>query len=632
MKSLPNDSNSTVSLAAFFRRLAAGVLLINLFVLVLTGLLLHQTRHQYEVRAEVTTQNLAQVFEQYIGGSTHKIDVVLLAAVDEIEKQIAGGGIDRRELNSYLDRQSVRLPELDGLRMANARGEIVYGPGVAGRVPKSIADRDYFIRLRVDPNSGLSISKPLVSRVISKWSIIIARRVNHPNGSFAGVVYGVIPLEHFHKIFSSVDVGKHGAISLRDAELGVIARFHEPHGIDSTVGQNTVSGKLSELIKSGRNFGTYRAVAPVDGIERIYTYRKFADYPLYITVGLATSDYLAEWRREVAIMSAVVALFILMTLIASWRNWHEWKRKKAAVQALTEQEKKYRTLFEESKDTILISDPAGRILDTNQAGIELFGYPKEELVALDPASLYCNAADRKRLWQKLLISGFVDDFAVEMKRKGGKKITVHLSVSVIRDDEGKVFGHRGIARDVTERKRLERQLMQAQKMESIGLLAGGVAHDFNNLLTVISGYGETIRENSPPDNELLQDSVEQILKAADRATELAKSLLAFSRKQVIHPKPVQVDTIIRDTGKLIKRIIGEDIEFSTSFCDSELPVMVDAGQIEQVLMNLATNARDAMPNGGRLHISAQEAVVQDGSVGAVRCCEARQVCLDFSIG
>jgi CheY-like chemotaxis protein len=123
----------------------------------------------------------------------------------------------------------------------------------------------------------------------------------------------------------------------------------------------------------------------------------------------------------------------------------------------------------------------------------------------------------------------------------------------------------------------------------------------------------TIRENSPPDNELLQDSAEQILKAAERATELAKSLLAFSRKQVIHPKPVQVNIKIRDTGKLIKRIIGEDIEFSTSFSDRELPVMVDAGQIEQVLMNLATNARDAMPNGGHLHISTLETFVPEGA-------------------
>ncbi len=613
MKPPQKATNSTMSSTTFMGRLAAAVLLINLFVFVLAGLSLHRSRHQYEERAAVTTQNLAQVFDQYIGGSIHKIDVVLLAAADEIEKQIAAGSIDRRELNGLLNRQSARLPELDGLRMANAQGEIAYGKDVAGGKLKNIADREYFIRLRSDPGAGLVISKPLVSRVIEKWVIILARRVNRPNGSFAGVVYGVVPLERFHKVFTSIDIGKNGAITLRDAEMGILVRYPEPQGVGSTVGQKEVSGKLRELIRSGRNVGTYKALVPVDKTERTYTYRKITDYPLYITVGLAARDYLAEWRREVAIMSAVVALFFLLTLVAFRRIGNDWKRRKDAVQALIEQEKKYRTLFEESKDTILISDPAGWILDINQTGIGLFGYTKKEIVELDPVRLYCNTDDRKRLWQALLVSGSVDDFEVVMKRKDGKKIIVQLSVSVTRNNAGEVIGHRGIARDVTERKRLEKQLMQAQKMESIGLLAGGIAHDFNNLLTAISGFGQILQENIPEDDELSRESVEQVLKAAERAAELTKSLLAFSRKQVIRPIPVQVQDIIRNTGKLIKRIIGEDIELSMNFSGGEPPVMADTGQIEQVLMNLATNARDAMPHGGQLNISTQVVIVQNGS-------------------
>jgi PAS domain S-box-containing protein len=612
MKVFPRDSNSTVSQATFVRRLTAGVLLINLLVITLAGLSLRQSRHQFEERAAVTTQNLAQVLEQYIGGSLHKIDVVLLTASDEIEKQIDGGRINRGKLNGILVRHSARLPELDGMRMANARGEIAYGKGVAVGDLKSVADRDYFIRLRNDANAGLIISKPLVSRVIGKWALILARRVNRPDGSFAGVVYGVIPLEHFLKVFTSIDVGKHGAITLRDGELAVIVRYPEPPG---TVGRKGVSAKLRELINSGRDIGTYNALTPVDETERTYTYLKLSGYPLYITVGLATKDYLAEWRREVAIMSAVVALFILFTIIASRRFLHDWKRQKADVQALMKQEIKYRTLFEESKDTILISDPAGRLLDVNQAGIELFGYTREELVSLDPVTLYCNPEDRKLLWQKLLISGSVNNFEVEMKRKDGEKITVDLSVAITRDDEGKVLGHRGIVRDMTESKRLERQLLQAQKMESIGQLAGGVAHDFNNLLTAISGYGQILQDSISADDEISRESVEQVLKAADRAAELTRSLLAFSRKQMIHPKPVMVDSIIRGTDKFIRRVIGEDIELKTSFPDEKLPVFADAGQIEQVLMNLATNARDAMPQGGRLNISAQEEVIREGSEG-----------------
>ncbi len=286
---------------------------------------------------------------------------------------------------------------------------------------------------------------------------------------------------------------------------------------------------------------------------------------------------------------------------------------KRTEKSLMESEKKYRILFEASKDAILVSDPGGKLLDINQAGVELFGYAREEIVSLDPVRLYRNPEDRERIWEKVLSSGFVNDYEVEMKRKDGRKIIVHLSVSGIRDEEGNIFGHRGIARDVTARRQLEQQLLQAQKMESVGLLAGGVAHDFNNLLTAISGYGQILQDNISPEDELLHDSIEQVLKAAVRASELTRSLLAFSRKQVISPKPVHVDTVISNTGKLIRRIIGEDIEFDTVFSDKKLLIMADAGQIEQVLMNLASNARDAMPHGGRLSISTSEVVIREGT-------------------
>ena len=275
-------------------------------------------------------------------------------------------------------------------------------------------------------------------------------------------------------------------------------------------------------------------------------------------------------------------------------------------------EKKYRALFEESKDPIFITSTKRRFLDINQAGIDLFGYTKEELLSLNPLELYCSQEDRRRLWRKLSDSGFVNDYEVELKRKDGEKIICHITLSAMRDEEGKVSGYQGIVRDVTERKMLERQLLQAQKMESVGVLAGGVAHDFNNLLTAISGYGQILQESVPAGDELLRESVEQVLKAAERAAELTRSLLAFSRKQIMNPKPACINTIISNAGKLIRRIIGEDIEFTTEFSDKKPMAMADSGQIELVLMNLSANARDAMPRGGRLSISTGQVVVKEG--------------------
>jgi PAS domain S-box-containing protein len=297
-----------------------------------------------------------------------------------------------------------------------------------------------------------------------------------------------------------------------------------------------------------------------------------------------------------------------------WAGSHtDVTEKKRAKDALIQSEKKFRTLFEESRDTILLLDCEERFVDSNRAGMELFGYSKEDLLSLSPSDLYRVPAHRERLWNDLRSCGFINDLEVEMKRKDGETIIVHLSASTVKDDAGRISGYQAIIHDMTERQRLERQLLQSQKMESIGILAGGVAHDFNNLLTAISGYGHILLESLPEDDELSKESVGTILKAADQAAELTKGLLAFSRHQVINPKPVNIDILIGNTGRLLQRIIGEDIEFSAGFSGRNLIIRADPGQIEQVLMNLATNARDAMPHGGRLSITTRPVVVKEGS-------------------
>ena len=277
--------------------------------------------------------------------------------------------------------------------------------------------------------------------------------------------------------------------------------------------------------------------------------------------------------------------------------------RKSAEDAIRASEEKYRTLFEESKDVVFISTLEGRLLDINQAGVELFGYSsKEEMLAVDITSdLYFNSEDRI-IYQKMLYEkGFVKDYEIHMKRKDGKKLIILSTSSVVRDEQGDIKAYRGILRDITEHKNLEQQLRHAQKMESIGILAGGVAHDFNNILSAIIGYGYMAQTMLKGDITT-QGYIQEMLDAANRAAELTRGLLAFSRKQVINPVLIDLNEIVSNVGKMLKRIIGEDIALGTVLSTRELPVMVDAGQMEQVLMNLVTNARDAMPDGGLLTI------------------------------
>jgi nitrogen-specific signal transduction histidine kinase len=161
-----------------------------------------------------------------------------------------------------------------------------------------------------------------------------------------------------------------------------------------------------------------------------------------------------------------------------------------------------------------------------------------------------------------------------------------------------------VLRDITEKKSLEAQLFQAQKMEAVGLLAGGVAHDFNNILTVVVGYGSLLLKKTATDSTA-RGYVEQVLSAAERATNLTQNLLAFSRKQIINPKPVLLSKVVSNLEKILTRVISEDIELKLFLAPQEASVMSDTGQIDQVLMNLATNAKDAMPDGGTLVIETE---------------------------
>ncbi len=278
-----------------------------------------------------------------------------------------------------------------------------------------------------------------------------------------------------------------------------------------------------------------------------------------------------------------------------------WTLQRKAEDALRETETKFRTLFEDSRDAVYITTKKGKFVEFNQSALDLFGYTREEIFRMSSTDLYSDPDDRLRFQQLIEKDGYVKDFETRLRKKDGKEIYCIVSSTVRIDDEGNILGYHGIIHDLTERKKLEQQFLQAQKMEAIGQLAGGIAHDFNNVLTAIIGYSNLILETVK--DAPVRDDVKQILSAAQKAGNLTQTLLAFSRKHIISPKPVNLNEIIKILGKLLSRLIGEDIEFSLKTADTNLTVIADAAQIEQVLMNLIANARDAMPGGGNLMIS-----------------------------
>lgn len=281
-------------------------------------------------------------------------------------------------------------------------------------------------------------------------------------------------------------------------------------------------------------------------------------------------------------------------------------------QALRRSEARYRSLVQSSVYGIYRSSLEGRFLDVNPALTTMLGYASaEEVLLLDPErDVFDHPEEHQRLIAEFRRTGRMDGFEVKWKRKDGSCITVRISGRAVSSADEPADVLEAIAEDITERRVLEDQFRQAQKMEAVGRLAGGVAHDFNNLLMVISGYTEVMLSTLDP-RDPLYDKGRAIQQAADRATTLTRQLLAFSRKQLLELKVVDVNAIVKDMERLLRPLIGEDVELSTSLAPEAVHTRADAGQLEQVLMNLVVNAKDAMVSGGKLTIQTQRIIVDE---------------------
>jgi len=325
-------------------------------------------------------------------------------------------------------------------------------------------------------------------------------------------------------------------------------------------------------------------------------------------------QYSGTWRHLLKDGTLIDAEVVVHTLTFRMRNAklaapRDITAQKRAEDALKQAERKYRLMFEEAIVGMYQTSPEGRLLAVNRAMAEMFGYKSgaEMISAISDVQhqLYVDPERREEFKKLLQEQGVVQHFEIQVYRKDGSRMWLWTNARVVREG-GNIARYEGTFEDITERKLLEDQLRQAQKMEAVGRLAGGVAHDFNNALGVITGYGELLqiqlREGDP-----LHKHAEEICKAGRRAAGLTRQLLAFSRKQIIQPVALDLNVVIGDMEKMLRRLIGEDIEISFRQHPQLWLVKADPGQIEQILMNLAVNSRDAMPKGGKLIIETANA-------------------------
>ena len=605
---------------ALARRLVGAAILVNLLVVAFLAEELRTERERNLSQAAASVQTVARLLERTFDGVFDRVDLALLATSDEVAA--LAGAQDPARLAQVFARNLERVPELTTLRTADAAGDIDRGlPALSG--PTSVADRDYFLAAR-GGQQGLIISKPIVSRKLDVPVVTCARRLSNPDGSFAGVVFGALTVARLAQVLSEVDVGPRGVLVLRDRDLGAVVR-RGPSGLDLTLTEQQSSPQLRRLVSEGRTSGVYQATPVVDGITRVYAFRKVEGRPLYAIVGFAFDDVLASFQREAAEAAAMLGLFALVSGLAVWSGLRSLRRageesatREQTLTSLRESEGRLAAAFDAFPDAVAITAlDKGRYLLINQGFTKVTGWSAAQVIGKSSIELgvWVDPADRKAVVRTLEERGTIDHYEALFRRPDGTTFNGQMSGRVVTIDGARFL--LTITRDLTQQRQLEAQLQQAQRLESVGRLAGGVAHDFNNMLLVILGEAAVLEGALPPDYPERQ-SVEAILQAAQRSRELTRQLLALSRKQVISPRVVDLNALVAATRQPLSRLIGADVDLSFEPAPALWPVRLDPSQLDQVLMNLVVNARDAMPEGGALSLRTAN-VPADASAGPARC-------------
>ena len=440
-----------------WRLAVVGALLPVLLVLALGAYALQTSRTQYEKRTELLTQNLAAAIDRSVSANIEKVDLALSSIVDHLERQLAAGPLDLVAASAHIRSQAARRAELEGIRVTDALGVGILGPGLDGSRSISFAERQWFQVQRDRADAGLFMSQPLVSKLGATWIVSFSRRFRTPQGGFAGVVSAAVPLSYFQRQLRELDVGAHGAVILRDTNLGMITRY--PPAQDAAAnepGNTKVSPELRRGIESGAAQGSFHALVTADGIERVGSFRRLGVAPLVVIVGLAAQDYLDDWYGEVRTVAAFCGVMLLLYAGGGallWRLLAQNRQARARIELLAQ-------VFEHSGEAIVLTDRDNRIVEVNPAFERQTGYAAAELVGRAPGLLDAHPALGQigtEAWDTLRRTGQWRGEIVD-RGKDGREYPKWLSVSVVRDGQGAVTHYIGSSIDMTELKQAEARI------------------------------------------------------------------------------------------------------------------------------------------------------------------------------
>jgi PAS domain S-box-containing protein len=577
------------------RRAALVVVAYVLLTGGLLGLLLMQLRSE----AETASRRELGAFAQLVAGHTFEVALGLEDALKLTEMTLSvAGGADEESIRAMLREVAGNARALKDILVLDERGRVIHQASGRADIGADWSDRPYFARFKADESLKFDLATATerggARAAAAEWVIPVVHSWRRADGRFAGLIVGLMDPQFFDKAwtFDAEIAGVSIALAGRDGSV-ILRRPFDAGTVGQPVADRATLGQLSP----GRAADTL-----VSDDDRLLAYRRVAAYPnLVVFVAQPMGEVLAGWQQVAWIVGSGWLLASLGLGGLGLRLAGE-RRARGLV------ETRYQALFDSIPQPVIVSDAeSGRVRAFNAAAVDQYG------AAMADGPLPADFAVLGERRQDFTAAAAVLIRDQRHRNRDGAEVDVELTVRQI-DYDGRP-ALLTVAADVSDRLRAERerraaeeQLRQSQKMEVLGQLTGGIAHDFNNMLMVIIDGVEELADSDAIDGEK-RKSLQRIAASAERAEDLTRQMLAFSRKQPLRPRPTNVNDLVTDTGKLLRRALGEQVEIDSILDDELWTVDVDRAQLETALVNLCLNARDAMPDGGRVLVETRNVAV-----------------------
>ncbi len=551
--------------------------------------------------------NIALILSEHTDRAFQALELVQTSLMEHMRSLgIISSEDYERQMSEYdvhllLKHKIKGLPHVDAIAMIDAQGKLInfsrYWP-----IPViNVADRDYFKALKSNRLLTSFVSEPVRNRNNGVWTIYIARKISDPNDEFLGLVLGAMELVYFEKVFERITLKGNTAINLFRRDGVLLARHPR---IESVIGRNFSQHVIFKEILSRADRGAIRAEIAIDGQDRLIATSGAPHFPIAIAVAATISDVLADWKIEAAILisaGATTGLVIALVIIFIARQL--LREQKRSSQQLAEEQLRLDAALNNMSQGLFMFDAAARLVLCSRRYLEMYGLSADVVkpgIHFRELLEHCrdtgSFADDPEQYCSQLLTAIAERKTVNHTASTNDGRTIRIITKPMASG-GWVATHD----DITERRQIQQQLQQAQKMEAVGNLTGGIAHDFNNLLVVIIGNLDLLKTDIAG-NRSAEQRLETILQASLRGAQLIRQLLAFSRRQPLKSEYVDINELASNATRLLAQILGESITIDLRLEADLKPVFADAAQLETSLINLAINARDAMPTGGRLTI------------------------------